>query len=73
MQLTSAINIESFKSLYEQEKKEKELLKAEVMKLQLQLHKLTQIVFGSRANASFQTLPSSHLVLTQKRLHLPAI
>ncbi len=49
MQLTSAINIESFKSLYEQEKKEKELLKAEVMKLQLQLHKLTQIVFGGKS------------------------
>ncbi|MEO6355175.1 MAG: IS66 family transposase, partial [Ferruginibacter sp.] len=49
MQLTSAIGIESFKSLYEQEKKEKELLKVEVMKLQIQLHKLTQIVFGGKS------------------------
>lgn len=49
MQLTSSTGIESFKILWEQEKKEKELLKLEVMKLQLQLHKLTQIVFGGKS------------------------
>ncbi len=49
MQMTSAIDIGSLKSLYEQEKKEKELLKVEVMKLQLQLHKLTQVVFGGKS------------------------
>lgn len=49
MQLTSSTGIESFKMLWEQEKKEKELLKLEVMKLQLQLHKLTQIAFGGKS------------------------
>jgi len=49
MGITSTLDIQSFQSLYEQEKKEKEVLKAEVMKLQLQLHKLTQIVFGGKS------------------------
>ncbi len=49
MQATSAIDFQSLYGLYEQEKKEKEALKIEVMKLQLQLHKLTQIVFGGKS------------------------
>jgi transposase len=49
MEATSTLDIQSLHSLYEQEKKEKESLKAEVMKLQLQLYKLTQIVFGSKS------------------------
>jgi hypothetical protein len=49
MEATLAIDIPSLYTLYEQEKKEKESLKIEVMKLQLQLHKLTQIVFGSKS------------------------
>ena len=46
---TLSIDNQSFHILYEQEKKEKESLKVEVMKLQLQLHKLTQIVFGGKS------------------------
>jgi hypothetical protein len=49
MEATSTIDIQSLHLLCQQEKKEKESLKVEVMKLQLQLHKLTQIVFGSKS------------------------
>lgn len=49
MEATLTIDNPSIYFLYEQEKKEKESLKVEVMKLQLQLHKLTQIVFGSKS------------------------
>ena len=49
MEATSTLHIQPFESLYQQEKKEKEALKVEVMKLQLQLHKLTQIVFGGKS------------------------
>jgi len=49
MEATSTLDFQSLHTLYEQEKKEKESLKGEVMKLQLQLHKLTQIVFGSKS------------------------
>jgi transposase len=49
MEANSIIDIQSLHTLYEQEKKEKESLKAEVMRLQLQLHKLTQIVFGAKS------------------------
>lgn len=49
MEATSTLDIQSLNSLYQQEKKEKEALKVEVMKLQLQLHKLTQIVFGGKS------------------------
>lgn len=38
-----------FQSLYQQEKKEKEELRVEVMKLQLQLQKFAQMVFGSKS------------------------
>jgi len=48
MEATSTIDIQSLHLLYQQEKKEKESLKVEVMKLQLQLHKLTQMVFGGK-------------------------
>lgn len=48
MQLSTSTSIDSFKVLYEKEKTEKELLKLEVMKLQIQLQKLTQIVFGGK-------------------------
>jgi hypothetical protein len=56
MQVTSAIDNDSFKRLYEQEKKEMELLKVEVMKLQLQLQKLTQIVFGGKSERNYIVL-----------------
>jgi transposase len=49
MEATSTIEIQSFQRLYEKEKNEKEALRIEVMKLQLQLHKLTQIVFGGKS------------------------
>jgi transposase len=46
MDLTATID---FQSLYEQEKKQKEELKIEVMKLQLQLQKFAQMIFGSKS------------------------
>ncbi|MEJ7586794.1 MAG: IS66 family transposase [Ferruginibacter sp.] len=49
MEITSTTDVQSLQSLYEKEKNEKEALRTEVMKLQLQLHKLTQIVFGSKS------------------------
>jgi len=49
MEITSPTDIQSLQSLYEKEKNEKEALRTEVMKLQLQLHKLTQLVFGSKS------------------------
>lgn len=48
METSSIIDIQSLQNLYEKEKSEKEQLRNEVMKLQLQLHKLTQFVFGSK-------------------------
>ena len=41
--------IDSLHHLYQEALKEKEALKTEVIKLQLQLHKLTQMVFGSKS------------------------
>ena len=38
-----------FQSLYRQEKKEKEELKVELMKMQLQLQKFAQMIFGSKS------------------------
>ncbi len=49
MEITSSIDIQSLQSLYEKEKNEKESLRMEVMKLQLQLHKLTQAFFGHKS------------------------
>lgn len=49
MEIIAATQNNSFQSLYEKEKSEKEALRSEVMKLQLQLHKLTQLVFGSKS------------------------
>lgn len=49
MEAILTTDFQSLHSLYQQEKKEKEALKAEVMKLQLQLHKLTQMVFGGKS------------------------
>jgi transposase len=46
MDATPAID---FQSLYELEKKQKEELKVEVMRLQLQLQKFAQMVFGSKS------------------------
>lgn len=46
MLLTSATD---YKSLYETEKKEKEELKNELLKLQLQLQKFAQMIFGSKS------------------------
>ncbi len=48
MEATLTTDFLSLHSLYQQEKKQKEALQIEVMKLQLQLHKLTQIVFGGK-------------------------
>lgn len=49
MQIAALTDIESLQSLYQKERNEKEALQTEVMKLQLQLHKLTQLVFGSKS------------------------
>ncbi len=38
-----------FKTLYEQEKKAKEALQVELMKMQLQLSKFSQMIFGSKS------------------------
>ena len=46
MEVAEAID---FKPLYEREKKQKDELKVELMKLQLQVSKLTQMIFGSRS------------------------
>lgn len=71
MQATSTIDIQSLHILYQQEKKEKESLKAEVMKLQLQLHKLTQIVFGSKSE---RFIPNpAQLTLDIKTEEVPAV
>ena len=40
-----------YKSLWEQEKKEKEDLKSEVLKMQLQLLKFSRMIFGSKSEA----------------------
>lgn len=45
MNITADID---FQTLYQQEKKEKEELKVELMKMQLQLQKFSQMIFGSK-------------------------
>src|SRR5665213_242980 len=49
MPAVETIDPNSLHYLYQEALKEKEALKTEVMKLQLQLHKLTQMVFGSKS------------------------
>lgn len=49
METTSTIEIQSLQRLCEKGKNEEEALRIEVMKLQLQLHKPTQIVFGGKS------------------------
>lgn len=49
MPAVETIDSNSLHRLYQEALKEKEALKTEVMKLQLQLHKLTQMVFGSKS------------------------
>ncbi|MDQ6903944.1 MAG: IS66 family transposase [Bacteroidota bacterium] len=71
MEATSIIENLPFRLLYEQEKKEKESLKIEVMKLQLQLHKLTQIVFGSKSERF--TVNPAQLTLDIKTDEAPAV
>lgn len=48
MELATSIDFQSLHSLYEKEKKQNEELKAEVLKLQLHLQKLVQIVYGGK-------------------------
>lgn len=49
MEVSASTDFRSLYSLYEKEKKEKEELKAEVLKLQLHLQKLVQHVYGSKS------------------------
>lgn len=49
MQAVETLDFNSLHRLYQEALKEKEALKTEVMKLQLQLQKLTQIVFGGKS------------------------
>ncbi len=49
MELAAITDLESLYSLYLQEKKEKEEIKVELMKMQLQLQKFAQMVFGSKS------------------------
>jgi transposase len=49
MELSTSIDFQSLNILYEKEKKEKEELKAEVLKLQLHLQKLVQMMYGGKS------------------------
>lgn len=49
MELAQPIDFKSLYQLYEQEKKQKDELKAELMKMQLQLQKFAQMIFGSKS------------------------
>lgn len=49
MELSTSTDIQSLNILYQKEKKEKEELKAEVLKLQLHLQKLVQHIYGSKS------------------------
>ncbi len=71
MEATLALDIQALHTLYLQEKKEKESLKTEVMQLQLQLHKLTQIVFGSKSERF--TVNPAQLTLDIKTEEVPAV
>ena len=71
MEATLALDIQALHTLYQQEKKEKESLKTEVMQLQLQLHKLTQIVFGSKSERF--TVNPAQLTLDIKTEEAPAV
>ena len=46
MELTTSIDFQSLYSLYEKEKKENAELKAEVLKLQVHLQKMLQMIYG---------------------------
>lgn len=49
METVASIDLQSLKLLYEKEKKEKEELKAEVLKLELHLQKLMQMMYGGKS------------------------
>jgi len=49
MDFTADIDFKTLYTLYEQEKKAKEELKVELMKMQLQLSKFAQMIFGSKS------------------------
>ncbi len=49
MELATSIDFQSLHSLYEKEKKEKEELKAEVLKLQVHIQKLVQMMYGGKS------------------------
>jgi len=49
MQPATSIDFQSLHHLYEKEKKEKEALKAEVLKLQLHLQKLVQLMYSGKS------------------------
>jgi len=49
MELVQQLDFKSLYQLYEQEKKAKEELKVELMKMQLQLQKFAQMIFGSKS------------------------
>lgn len=48
MEQAASIDFHSLHALYQKEKKEKEELKAEVLKLQVHLQKLVQIIYGGK-------------------------
>lgn len=60
-----------FQSLYLREKKEKEELKAELMKMQLQLQKFAQMIFGSKSERF--TLPAGRQVPDPAQLTLDIV
>jgi len=49
MELSTSIDFQSLNILYQKEKKEKEELKAEVLKLQLHLQKLVQMMYSGKS------------------------
>jgi len=60
-----------YKSLYEEEKKEKEDLQSEVLKMQLQLLKFSRMIFGSKSEA-FKVNPAQ-LTLAIQAEQIPAV
>src|ERR1022692_1915656 len=49
METAAPIDLQTLNLLYQKEKKEKEELKAEVLKLQLHLQKLVQMMYGGKS------------------------
>lgn len=69
MESIQSIDFKSLHQLYEKEKKQNDELKAELMKMQLQLQKFAQMVFGSKSERFIPNPAQLTLDITAETIH----